>query len=203
MHVGFSDLPSRVGRLNPAWNESSEVDMEARFAEAMEMAGKEFVSAVQFVAKSWIPARDIVKKAMEQRFEADPSGEIMVLKDYTIWRTHLLQLEEEMKIAPLIKFVLYQDQGTQWRVQAVPEREESFVSRVPLYPAWQGVRDDELSKLAGIPDCVFVHATGFIGGNKTYAGALQMAKFTLANRPKVPKSTNTKPTSENVEILFV
>lgn len=37
------------------------------------------------------------------------------------------------------------------------------------------MRDDELSKIAGIPGCIFAHASGFIGGNKTQEGALQMA----------------------------
>jgi hypothetical protein len=48
---------------------------------------------------------------------------------------------------------------------------------------WRGVRDDALSTLTGIPECVFVHATGFIGGNKTYAGVLAMAvaSIELAN----------------------
>ena len=48
-----------------------------------------------------------------------------------------------------------------------------------LLEAWRGLRDDELSARAGIPGCVFVHASGFIGGHNTYDGALQMALRTL------------------------
>lgn len=44
---------------------------------------------------------------------------------------------------------------------------------------WCGVRDDELSKLSGIDGCIFVHASGFIGGNKTREGALTMARRAL------------------------
>lgn len=47
--------------------------------------------------------------------------------------------------------------------------------RLPLPEPWRGVRGDQLSELTGIPGCVFVHASGFIGGNKTYEGALKMA----------------------------
>lgn len=47
--------------------------------------------------------------------------------------------------------------------------------RVFLHKDWCGVRDEELSKVSGINDCIFCHATGFIGGNKTKEGALQMA----------------------------
>jgi uncharacterized UPF0160 family protein len=46
--------------------------------------------------------------------------------------------------------------------------------------AWRGLRDEALSEVAGIPGCVFVHASGFIGGNATYDGALAMAKKAVA-----------------------
>lgn len=45
---------------------------------------------------------------------------------------------------------------------------------------WRGLRDEELSKVSGIPGCVFVHASGFIGGNATYEGVLEMAKKAVA-----------------------
>lgn len=46
--------------------------------------------------------------------------------------------------------------------------------------AWRGVRDEELSQVSGIPGGVFVHAAGFIGGNATYEGALEMARKSIA-----------------------
>ena len=56
---------------------------------------------------------------------------------------------------------------------------DKFESRKPLPSQWRGLRDDELSKLVGIPGCVFVHISGFIGGNHSYEGALAMAKAAL------------------------
>ena len=52
------------------------------------------------------------------------------------------------------------DQGGQWRVQAVSVAPASFQNRKSLPKAWQGLRDQQLSELAGIPNCVFVHASG-------------------------------------------
>ena len=52
--------------------------------------------------------------------------------------------------------------------------------RLSLPEEWRGLRDEELSVKSGIPNCIFVHATGFIGGNKTKEGALQMAKRACA-----------------------
>lgn len=56
---------------------------------------------------------------------------------------------------------------------------DRFESRKPLPNQWRGVRDEELSRVAGIPGCVFVHMSGFIGGNQSYEGALAMAKAAL------------------------
>lgn len=37
-YSSHTDLSSRVARLNPAWNEK-DIDIQARFTQAMEMAG--------------------------------------------------------------------------------------------------------------------------------------------------------------------
>jgi uncharacterized UPF0160 family protein len=37
-----------------------------------------------------------------------------------------------------------------------------------------------LSGVCGVPGCVFVHASGFIGGNVTYEGILEMARKSVA-----------------------
>ncbi|EYB85036.1 hypothetical protein Y032_0306g2013 [Ancylostoma ceylanicum] len=47
---------------------------------------------------------------------------------------------------------------------------------MPLPRAWRGLRDDELSGVSGIDGCIFTHMTGFIGGNKTLEGAVEMAR---------------------------
>ncbi|XP_031262773.1 UPF0160 protein-like [Pistacia vera] len=177
-YVNNTHLSSRVGKLNLDWiepDQSAEKENEA-FQRAMTLAGSEFLDSVRFYVKSWLPARSIVMECLAARYDFDPSGEIMVLKQFCPWKLHLFELEEEMKIEPLIKYVLYEDdRGKQWRVQAVGVSPDRFESRRPLPAQWRGLRDDELSKEAGIPDCVFVHMSGFIGGNKSYEGALAMA----------------------------
>ena len=105
----------------------------------------------------------------------------------------------ELKIPEQSKpiYVLYPDEtANNWRVQAIPVRPESFDSRKALPEVWRGLRDDVLSEKSGVDGCIFVHASGFIGGrhsififflllmyavtgNKTKEGALQMAKLAL------------------------
>ena len=48
---------------------------------------------------------------------------------------------------------------------------------------WRGLRDDDLIEKSKIPGCIFVHSSGFIGGNETYDGALEMARRSL-QQPK-------------------
>lgn len=88
-------------------------------------------------------------------------------------------MEAELDINPPIKYVLYTDQANKWRIQCVPESLVSFSNRLSLPEDWRGLRDDVLTKKSGIEGCIFVHAGGFIGGNHTYEGALEMAKKSL------------------------
>ena len=68
-----------------------------------------------------------------------------------------------------------------WRVQAVTEEGTAFTNRLGLPEAWRGLRDAALTEASGIEGAKFVHASGFIGGNATYDGALAMALATIGH----------------------
>lgn len=91
-------------------------------------------------------------------------------------------MEEGISEFQMIKYVCFGDSSGSFRVRAVSITSESFVSRKALPSSWRGLRDEELSMLTGVSGCVFVHATGFIGGNKTMEGAIQMAKIALESK---------------------
>jgi uncharacterized UPF0160 family protein len=84
-----------------------------------------------------------------------------------VFQEHLYDIEKDLQI-PDDKhaiYVIYPDEtGGNWRIQAVSVHPSSFESRKALPQPWRGVRDENLSKLTGISGCVFVHASGFIGG---------------------------------------
>jgi len=175
-----TSLPSRVGKLNPAWNEPFTPESQlTQFRKAMEMTGAEFVDALKYYGKSWLLARGHVVQALDEAKTTHPSGEILKLPGYCPWKEHLFELEAERGTDPLPKYALYEDTGGAWRIQAIPLTPNSFENRKPLPKAWQGVRDGALDAVSGIDGCVFVHAAGFIGGNKTYEGALAMAAKAL------------------------
>ncbi|XP_059393175.1 UPF0160 protein MYG1, mitochondrial [Carassius carassius] len=176
-------LSARVSHLNPRWN-STHQDTEEGFHKALALVGAEFTDRLDYFMKAWLPAREIVQHAVQNRYQVDPSGEIVLLAQGGCpWKEHLFVLEKELKVDVPIKFVLYSDQNGHWRVQCVPAGLNTFQNRLSLLEEWRGVRDEALSELSGIPGCIFVHASGFIGGNRTQEGALEMAKRTLQTAP--------------------
>lgn len=183
-------LPSMVAHLNPKWNEeSSDAVLDKKFQEASALVGHHFLDRLSYYAEAWLPARSGVYSAIASR----QIPEIVVFETFLPWKdrklqylsmrransTDLFQIEKEMQIEGKILYVLYSD-GKGWRIQAVPKAITSFESRKALPEAWRGVRDDALSEKTGIAGGVFVHASGFIAGNKTREGALEMARKALA-----------------------
>ncbi|XP_053969695.1 MYG1 protein isoform X1 [Anastrepha ludens] len=169
-------LSSRVHRLNPSWEDVRCNETEQKlFEQALELVGKEFVNNVLAMAGSWIRGREYVRKALEQATSVYETGEILVLERFCPWKVHLFDLEKEYNVEGIPKLVLFSENEHSWRVAGVPISPASFLGRKFLPLPWRGLRDEELSKVADIPDLIFVHSTGFIGGAKTKEAALQMA----------------------------
>lgn len=170
-------LVSRVQDLNPAWN-AVNPDVEEAFAKALNLCGSEFVDKVNYFKDVWIPGHNIVEEAVKHRFIVHSSGHIIVfLHCRSLLEEHLFDIEAEHNICGKIKFIIFQGKNSEWWVQCVPESLGSIQNRLVLHKDWCGLRDQTLCKVSGIPDCIFVHPSGFIGCNKTFKGALEMAKL--------------------------
>eukprot|EP00924_Labyrinthula_sp_SR-Ha-C_P008404 snap_masked-scaffold_11-processed-gene-12.26-mRNA-1 protein AED:0.01 eAED:0.01 QI:0/-1/0/1/-1/1/1/0/369 len=182
-------LSARVGKLNPRWNDpiydlpkvDQEKEISAAFIRAVTLTTNEFIGYVQGLINTWLPAREIVLRAIETRFDIDESGEIIKLEKYAPFKTHLFEIERERNLEGKIKYVIAKRQDGAWSVQCVSVEGGGFQNRKSIPKKYCGLRDEELSSVIGIKDCVFVHAAGFIGANKTYEGALEMAKISLRN----------------------
>ncbi|KAL1624528.1 hypothetical protein SLS54_003871 [Diplodia seriata] len=157
---------------------------DTRFKKASDFVGEQFIIELTDKHSNWLPARATVKAAFEDRKQYDSQGRIMVLKQGMPWMDHLYTLEEESN-TPAESKVLYvlfpenDEPDSKWRIRSVSVEGGGFDNRKDLPNAWKGVRDEKLDEVSGIPGCVFVHASGFIGGNKTYDGALKMAQKAL------------------------
>ena len=170
-------LPKQVSMLNPRWNEVVEdKEIDARFEKASLLMGQAFENTVQHLYNDWCPARNLVFKACLQ---AKLENRILELEQYIPWKDHIFDFEEENNCKGRFIYVLYPDDMGFWRIHAVPEYPGSFNTRMSLPEDWRGLRDLELSTASNIPNSIFVHANGFIGGNKTYEGALNMAQRSL------------------------
>ncbi|KAF9270254.1 metal-dependent protein hydrolase [Marasmius fiardii PR-910] len=181
-YTNRTDLSSRVAALNPPWNQPLDAaDVDTQFLKASSLTGGEFMGKLDYYVNAWLPARELLSEAIaKSKANIDPSGKIVLLERFLPWKEHLFDLESRSDEAPAALYIVYPDEtGGNWRIQAVPVSSDSFESRKALPEKWRGVRDDELSKISGVDGCIFVHASGFIGGNKTKEGAMQLAKLAL------------------------
>jgi len=179
-----TDLGARVARLNKPWNVEWEhpdfPSPDVQFQKAVTLVSGEFSHAVKAAALHWLPARSLVEEAVGKRKSVHPSGKIVELTKYCPWADHLHDIERDMGIEGQLLYVIYSDPNSIFRVQCVPKDKGSFVSRLPLAEAWQGLRDKALDKVTGIEGGIFVHANGFIAGHNTRAGVISLATSTMA-----------------------
>lgn len=181
--------PLAVGIPSRSTEDQPQAEEDYRFGQASTLMGHSFLRKLHSAATAWLPARTIVKDAFSSRLNNHPSGQLLVLPRAGIpWKNHLYTIEDESNLPDDQKllFVIYpekEDPGSKWRIQAVSKTASSFENRKSLPEPWCGVRDAELDALLGenVPDgAVFVHASGFIGGHKSEAGARTMAALALA-----------------------
>ena len=87
-----TNLSARVGRSNPSWHEPS--DDETRnepFRNAVVLTRTEFIQRVHGYLYDWLPAKEIVTKAITKSFE---KGErILIFDDYCPWKSHTFDTE--------------------------------------------------------------------------------------------------------------
>uniref|UniRef100_A0A0N4ZS61 UPF0160 protein MYG1, mitochondrial n=1 Tax=Parastrongyloides trichosuri TaxID=131310 RepID=A0A0N4ZS61_PARTI len=171
-------LDSRVSDLAPYWNDPNQ-DTNSGFFKAIALTGESFTNKLKYYFYAWLPARVIVKEAIEDRCNFEQSGKVIFLPKCGLpWKSHLLELEDEMKLdEEEIVFCIFEDSsGNGYRVSTVPLKDgDSFGFRLSLHKEWCGIRDDELAKISEIPTAFFVHMSGFIGGAKTLEDAKKMA----------------------------
>ncbi|KAF2142663.1 uncharacterized protein K452DRAFT_227027 [Aplosporella prunicola CBS 121167] len=189
---GFS-IASVVNRYNFNFDKEADAtktkeqlqsEEDERFLKASGFVGEQFILELTDKHRSWLPARTLVKGAFDERKQYDPKGRIMVLKTGMPWMDHLYTLEAESNTAAenQVLYVLFPENDepdSKWRIRSVSVEGAGFTNRKDLPDAWKGMRDEALDQVSGIPGGVFIHASGFIGGNKTYDGALKMAQKAL------------------------
>lgn len=80
---------------------------------------------------------------------------------------------------PKVLFYIYINPRGNWAVETVPISKDTTKTKVSLPKKWRGKRDADLAKVSGVPDAVFCHSTGFLGGAKSKNGAIRMAELAI------------------------
>jgi len=84
-----------VAALNPTWNEpATDADIDKRFEEASTLMGEQFLKKLDFYGKAWLPARDIVVRALEENENLDPQGRILHLPQFCPWKVCLSEISK-------------------------------------------------------------------------------------------------------------
>ena len=174
---GIFGLSALIAQLNTHWLEEQGLDLEGkaklletRFREAVAITRK-FLDHAISKKIAQIRAMDIVRQAPRLL-----GGKLLHLKEGGMPWTRVVA--DEM---PEVMFVIYPDSdGNQYQIKTVPVEPGSFDTRMDLPASWAGLRDQELAAVTGVEDSVFCHLNLFIGGARSFEGALKLAELALA-----------------------
>jgi uncharacterized UPF0160 family protein len=175
---GIFGLSSLIAQLNTHWLEEKGLDhaakaqlLETRFREAIAITRK-FLDHAISKKVAQLRAMDTVRQAPRLL-----GGRVLHLQEGGMPWTHVVLNE-----MPEVMFVIYPDSdGDQYQIKTVPVEAGSFTARMDLPKSWAGLRDGELAAVNGVLDSVFCHLNLFIGGARSFEGAVKMAELALAD----------------------
>ncbi len=168
--AGAGHLSSVIEAFNPVWDESG--DQNEAFMAAADLAAGILARQCRQAAAS--------ERAKSMVFAASRSADdarILVLDRKLPWEKAVFEggLDE-------LLFVVYPNEDlTAWYCRTVPPEPGSFGQRLPLPEAWRGLQNEAFSQAAGIPDGVFCHPGGFIGGARSLASTIRLAELAIAS----------------------
>jgi uncharacterized UPF0160 family protein len=77
-------------------------------------------------------------------------------------------------------YVVYPRRDGHWGIRVVPDISKPFGNtKKPLPVEWAAKTNEDLQKVTGVPDALFVHSKRFMASAKTREGALALAKEAL------------------------
>ena len=173
---GIFGLSALIAQLNTHWLEEQGLDLaakaqllEQRFREGIAITRK-FLDHAISKKVAQIRAVDIVRQSPRLQ-----GGRVLHLQEGGMPWTQVVLAE-----MPEVLFVIYPDSdGNQYQLKTVPVAAGSFETRKDLPASWAGLRDAELAAVTGVQDSVFCHLNLFIGGARSFAGAVKLAELAL------------------------
>lgn len=167
-------LAALVGEFNPPWDSPDANGLtagDAAFLEATAM-----VSAILARRVETLRGRHLAEEKVLAAHGAAEDKRLLVLETGMPWKNVIFSHE-----LPVLLCVSPASNGN-WMIDTVPPEPGSFEQRLPLPEAWAGLQGEDLAKVSGVEDAVFVHTRRFVGAAKTREGAIAMAHKTLAQQ---------------------
>jgi len=159
-----------VDQFNSYSETDTEADAYARFMSALKIVAADLHNYLEYVLQDYA----VSYESMYHKIK-DFNGEIFIIEK-RIPNSVIFELNE--KLNKDLKYVIYKGERES-RIYTIPKVIGKFGIKYPLHSDWRGLVGDELDKISGIPNCVFVHSSGFTGGNTTLDGAIEMCKKSL------------------------
>lgn len=123
-------------------------------------------------AKAFCEARSVVEPAI--KYANQNGAKAAIFGSYVIWQEHVLNNPQSTGLL----YVIYESQG--WKVQGIPVKLESPMTRKPFPKHWWGLQAEALQKVTGVSGAKFAHANGFLVGAETREAAEQLAALAIA-----------------------
>lgn len=168
-------VPRSIADLVKGYNiYSDEEDISekqySQFMAALKIIQTDFDNFMNNLIYDWLPVFEYLDDKIRSC-----EGEILCVDKFC--HTDVL-LEIEKLHKKDIKFLVFRDKDA-FRGLAIPKTIGHFATKTPFKKEWRGLRDQDLCNVSGISGCVFVHASGFLGINKTKKGILDMCRASL------------------------
>lgn len=113
---------------------------------------------------------------VQERMDAC-DGSVLVLNRLAPWK--------DVVVGSTYVYVVFPSVRGGYNVQAVPVETASREAVMPFPEAWRGLSAEELSRLTGIGDLIFCHASGFLCATGTLEGAIRAARLSIrSHQPK-------------------
>lgn len=142
---------------------------EEKFYEALRITSCDLDNYMNYL-RSWTDGYEYVMEKIR-----NTEGHVLILDKH--YSTSLV-LEIESKYNKSFKYMIFPHNDL-YKIIAIPKAKGSFETKSPLKKEWCGLRDQELSRTSEIDGCIFVHASGFMGINRTLEGALKMCEDSI------------------------
>ncbi|MGI4941234.1 MAG: MYG1 family protein [Janthinobacterium lividum] len=163
-------LAALIGDFNPPWDqERGNLAEDAAFLQAASLADGVLRRRVDQVRARLLAEAEVVAA---HAASADPR--VLELDRNMPWKNAVF-----VHGLPVL-YAVYPASNGNWMVDTMPPDPASFAQRLPLPEAWAGLPEAELPAATGVPDAVFVHLRRFVGAARSRAGAVAMARQSIA-----------------------